>query len=127
MCTVGTGGGGELVAVGTAWSQGGEHFPMSGLREGQGHSHPAGEVVFSALTPHSLFLSHKSALRAQCVLTRGKEHWSGLSSLTGLEKRERGAVPSSLNPKSFRPHKPGSKSVANPEIESISQLLPWCM
>lgn len=67
---------------------------MSGFREGQGHSHPAGEVVFSALTPHSLFLSHKSALRAQCVLTRGKEHWSGLSSLTGLEKRERGAVPS---------------------------------
>lgn len=102
MHTVGTGDGGELVAVGTAWSQDGEsNFLVSGFREGQGHSHPAGEVVSSALTPHSLFLSYKRARRAQCVLPRDEERWARqpeLSNGAGRTGWDRGvgggAVPS---------------------------------
>lgn len=130
--TVGTGDGGELVAVGTAWSQDGEsNFLVSGFREGQGHSHPAGEVVSSALTPHSLFLSYKRARRAQCVLPRDEERWARqpeLSNGAGRTGWDRGVGGwGGAVPQGFRTHKHRSKSVANPSIESVSQLLPWCM
>lgn len=70
------GGVGELVAVSTAWSQDGESN-FSCLASGRARDTRTllAKLCSVHRLPHRLFLSHRSARRAQCVLSRGEDRW----------------------------------------------------